>query len=113
MHIGEWWWKQQKKHPSQATIIPILILSDKTVMSFSHWDKTLWLVYIIIGNLDAKTQQSQKRPGTLFLGSIPIVHEQLEDANNQDKDLKAKIYHMALKTMLQRTYLSLPKKKRH
>ena len=43
----------------------------------------------------------------LLLGSIPIVHEWLENANNKNKDLKAKIYQMALKTMLQRTYPSL------
>ena len=100
MHTGKWWWKQQKEHPPQATIIPILISSDKTVMSLSHGDQTLWPVYITIGNLDAKTRRSQKRPGTLLLGSIPIIHERSEDANNKNKDLKAKIYHMALKTML-------------
>ncbi len=100
MHIGKCWWKQQKEHPPQATIIPILILSDKTVlMSLSHGDQILWLVYITIGNLDAKTRQSQKRLGTFLLGSIPIIYERSEDANNKDKDLKAKIYHMALKTM--------------
>ncbi len=41
MHTNEWWWKQQKEHPPQATIIPILISSDKTVMSFSHGDQIL------------------------------------------------------------------------
>lgn len=76
-------------------------------MSLSHRDQIVWPVYITIRNLDAKRQASQKRPGTLLLGSIPIIHEWLEDVNNKDKDLKAKIYYMALKTMLQRTYPSL------
>ena len=106
MHTGKWWWKQQKEHPSQATIIPILILSDKMVMSLSHWDQTLWPVYIIIKILDAKTWQSRKQLGTLLLGSIPIIHKQSEDANNKDKDLKAKIYYIALKTILHCTYPS-------
>ncbi len=39
MHTGEWWWKQQKEHPFQATIIPILISNDKMVMSPSHEDQ--------------------------------------------------------------------------
>ena len=39
----------------KATIIPILLLSDKTVMSFSHGDQILRPVYITIGNQDAKT----------------------------------------------------------
>ena len=100
MHTGEWWWKKLKKHSSQVTIIPILISSDKMVMSFNYGDQILWPVYIIIGNLDAKIRQSQKRPGTLLFGFIPIVYERSKDANNKDKDSKAKIYHMVLKTIL-------------
>ncbi len=94
----------KKKNPQQATIIPILISSDKTVISLSHVDQILWPVYIIIGNLDAKTQRFQKRPGILLLGSISIICERSEDTNNKDKNLKAKIYHMVLKTILQHTY---------
>ena len=41
MHTGEWYWKQQKKHPLQTTIILILISSNKTVISFSHGDQTM------------------------------------------------------------------------
>ena len=100
MYTVKWWWKQQKEQFFQATIILILILSDKTVMSLSHGDQIPWPVYITMRNLDAKTRQSQKWPGTLFLGSIPIIHKRLENANNKDKDPKAKIYHIALKTML-------------
>ena len=102
MHTGDWWWKQQMEHPPEATIILILLSSDKTVMSLSHGDQILWPVYITIGNLDSKTRRSQIHPDTLLLGSIPIVHEHSEDGNNKDQDLKAKIYHLALTTMLQR-----------
>ena len=76
------------EHPPQATIIPILILSDKTVMSLSHGDQTLWPVYITIGNLNANIRQSQKRSGILLLGFIPIIHERFKDTNKKDKDLK-------------------------
>ena len=89
------------EHFSEATIIPILLSSDKTVMSLSHVDQTLWPVYITIDNLDSKTWRSQTHPGTLLLGSILIVHEHLENGNNKDQDLKVKIYHLALTTMLQ------------
>lgn len=42
----------------------------------------------------------------MLLGFILTIHKQLEDANNKDKDSKTKIYHMDLKTMLQRIYPS-------
>lgn len=76
-------------------------------MSFSHKDQILWLIYITIANQDAKTRQFQKRLGTLLLNIIPIFHKRLEDVNIKDKDLKAKIYYMTLKTLLQYTYLNL------
>ena len=69
-------------------------------MSLSHKDQVFWPVYVTISNLDTKTRQSQNRPGTLFLGFILIVYKQTEDLNNKDRDLKAKIYHLVLKTML-------------
>ena len=75
-------------------------------MSLSHRNQTQWLVYITIKNQDVKIRQSQKRPRTLFLGSIPIIYEWSEDANNKNKDLNAKIYHLALKTILQCIYSS-------
>ena len=36
----------------------------------------------------------------LLLNFIPIIHKQLKDTNNKIKDPKAKIYYIALKTML-------------
>ena len=102
MHTRDWRWKQQIEHPPKATIIPILFSSDKIVISLSHENQILWPVYITIGNLDLKTWQSQIRPGTLFLGFIFIVHKLSEHKNNKNQYIKAKIYHLALTTMLQR-----------
>ncbi len=104
MYMGNWWWEKQKKLPAGAIIIPILLASDKTIMSLSHGDQVLWPVYVTIGNLDAKTCRTQNWPETLFLGSIPIVHERAEDLNNKDRDLKSKTYHLALRSMLKRMY---------
>ena len=42
---------------------------------------------------------SQKQLNNLLLGFLLIVYERLEDSNNKNKDLKAKIYHLALKKL--------------
>ena len=72
------------KHPPKATIILILLSNDKIVISLSHGNQILWPVYITISNLDSKIWQSQTYLDTLFLGSISIVHERLEDGNNKN-----------------------------
>ncbi len=75
MYTGNWWWEKQKELSAGATIFPILLASDKTVISLSHGDQVLCPVYVTIGNLDAKTCRSHNRLGTLLLDCIPIVHK--------------------------------------
>lgn len=43
--------------------------------------------------------QSQNWSDNLLLGFTLIVHKQIEDLNNKNIDLKAKIYHLALGTI--------------
>lgn len=45
---------KQKEYFSQATIVIILLSSDKIIMIFNYEDQTLWPVYITIENLDQK-----------------------------------------------------------
>lgn len=81
-------------------IILILFSSNKIVISLSYEDQTLLLLYIIISNLDLKTRYRETWLSTLLLQSISVIHKQSEDTDNKNKDLKAKIYHLALKTIL-------------
>ena len=71
-------------------------------MSLSHGDQVFWLVFITIDNLNIKMRSTQNWPNTSLLDFILIVHGQVEDPNNKDRDLKAQIYHLALETMLKR-----------
>lgn len=70
------------------------------MISFSHGDQTLLPVYRTISNLDLKTQRSQTRPNILLLGFISIIYKRSKDEDNKNKNLKAKIYHLAIKLML-------------
>lgn len=57
--------------------------------------------------MDKKIRLSQKYLGKLVLSYIPINYNLLKDTNIQNKDLKAKIYSIALKIILDHIYLSL------
>lgn len=70
------------------------------MISFSHGDQTLLPVYKTIRNLDSKTQRSQTRPNILLIGFISIIYKRSKDEDNKNKNLKAKIYHLAIKLML-------------
>lgn len=57
-------------------------------------------ISITINNLALKTWYNQTLLGILFLGLISIIKKHLKDRNNKNKNLKPKIYHLILKTML-------------
>ena len=96
MHTANWWWNTQDQLPDGSTIVPLLIGTDKTVLTQHHGDVAAWPVYLTIGNLKAKVRRQQKRPSSLLLGFIPI---------GASGDYKAKIWHAALSAMLERKYM--------
>lgn len=102
MHTGDWWWSQQEQLPVNATIVPLLLATDKTVLTQHHGDLSMWPVYLTIGNLNVKTRKSQIRPGMVLLGLIPVV----KIGKEHGSDLKAQVYHSAMGRMLERKFLS-------
>ena len=38
MHTEDWWWKTQDKLPDGSTIVPLLIDTDKTILTQHHRD---------------------------------------------------------------------------
>ena len=95
MHTANWWWRTQEEIPDGGTIIPILLASDKTMLSLHHGDQSVWPIYITIGNLDRKTRRNQTVPGSILLGFLPITSETADES-------KAHVYHAAMELILKR-----------
>ena len=100
MHTGDWWWETQEKLPDGATAVPLLLSTDKTVLTQHHGDLSVWPVYLTVGNLDKATRMSQTRPGFVLLGIIPVVKIGTEYAEY----LKHKVYHTAMGLILKREF---------
>ncbi|KAG2047149.1 hypothetical protein BDR06DRAFT_985315 [Suillus hirtellus] len=59
MHTGKWWWDCQKKLNKEcpgATVIPVIISSDKTQVTMFR-NKTAYPVYLTIGNILKEIRQ--------------------------------------------------------
>jgi Plavaka transposase len=95
MHTGNWWWRTQGEIPDGGTIIPVLLASDKTMLSLHHGDQSAWPIYITIGNLDRNTRRKQTVPGSVLLGFLPITSETADES-------KARVYHKAMELILKR-----------
>lgn len=74
MASADWWWDTQKRlNIDNATIIPIILASDKTLVTRQQGDKKAYPVYMTIGNLPAHIRNSNVRPGVVPLGLLPIL----------------------------------------
>ena len=95
MNTAEWWWEKQQQLPEGATVIPLIIATDKTLLTQHHGDVLAWPVYLTIGNLDRRTRRSQTRPAQVLLGFLPVLPA-------SGGGVKAKVWHMAMGLILQR-----------
>ncbi len=105
MYTGDWWWDTQKKLPPGATLIPIIIASDKTLMSRLRGDRTAWPVYIQIGNLNRRTRRKQTVPSTLLLALLPISKEVTRDSDQDlSQTIKSYVYHQSMRIIFEGLY---------
>ena len=69
--------------------MPLVITTNKTLLS-KQGKITIYLVYALVFNLDSQTRYTQKRPGIVLLGFIPIIKGQV----------KSEVYHTAIELIL-------------
>ncbi|PSS15390.1 hypothetical protein PHLCEN_2v3287 [Hermanssonia centrifuga] len=102
MHTGKWWWAVQKAVEANtpgATIIPIIISSDKTqVTLFSN--KTAYPIYLTISNLPKDIRSKPSQRGQILLGYLPT--SKLEHITNKAARRRtlANVFHACLGRIL-------------
>ena len=57
--------------PDGSTVVPVILGSNKTMLSTLSGDKTAWPVYLSIGNLSKAKRQSVKTNGLILIGLLP------------------------------------------
>jgi hypothetical protein len=61
----------QESLPDGLTVIPVILGSDKTMLSTLGGDKSVWPVYLSISNLTKAKQPSVKSNGLILIGLLP------------------------------------------
>ena len=86
--------------PAGATIVPVIIASDKTQLSTFSGDKQAWPVYLTTGNIEKCTHQKPSTHATILLGYIPV--SKLENFSKERCSVEGyQIFHDSKKIMLE------------
>ncbi len=89
LHTEDWWWQTQKKLSNDATVVLLLIFTDKTILTQHQGDLSAWSVYLTIENLNQRTRQAQSWPDLVLLDFLSVIE-------NDDDNIKSRVWHMAL-----------------
>ncbi|KAG1837613.1 hypothetical protein F4604DRAFT_1931480 [Suillus subluteus] len=102
MNTGKWWWNTQKCLDCEcpgATIIPVIILSDKTQVTLFH-NKTAYPVYMTIGNIPKEICRKPSHHAHVLLAYLPTTC--LEHVTNKAscRHMLANLYHACVGRVL-------------
>ncbi|KAF8266736.1 hypothetical protein EI94DRAFT_1802602 [Lactarius quietus] len=102
MHTGDWWWAVQttlESHRPGATVVPIIISSDKTQLTlFCH--KSAYPVYLTIGNVLKAIHSKPTCHTQLLLAYIPTTKlEGIANKTSRHHTL-CNLYHSCMQVIL-------------
>ncbi|KAJ7501623.1 hypothetical protein B0H11DRAFT_1908057 [Mycena galericulata] len=102
MHTGKWWWATQdavEKDNPGATIIPIIISSDKTQLTV-FGNKTAYPVYMTIGNIPKEIRRKPSRRGYVLLGYLPTSRMKNVKNKAARRRILANVFHACMAHIL-------------
>ncbi|KAH8101598.1 hypothetical protein BXZ70DRAFT_891549 [Cristinia sonorae] len=104
MHTGTWWWDLQKdleKETPGATIIPVIISTDKTRLT-TFKGKTAYPVYMTIGNIPKDIRRKPSLGSQILLAYLPTAR--LEHITNKSarRRTAANLFHACMRKILER-----------
>ncbi|KAG8948908.1 hypothetical protein FRC03_000539 [Tulasnella sp. 419] len=99
MWTATWWWDIQDKLEEGATIVPIILSSDKTKLSVFSGDKVAWPVYLTIRNVPKGIRRRPSMHATILLGYIPTSKLECFSAKRRAEE-GYKLFHWCMNHIL-------------
>ncbi|KAF7328215.1 hypothetical protein MVEN_02561200 [Mycena venus] len=100
MWTASWWWEIQKRLPPGATIAPLILSSDKTMLSNFRGDNSAWPVYLTVGNIGKETRRQVYSHATVLIGYLPIPKFDCFDKNTRSL-AKYRLFHQCMTVIMQ------------
>ncbi|KAF8998031.1 hypothetical protein BDQ17DRAFT_1391788 [Cyathus striatus] len=102
MHTGKWWWTLQtslEKSKPGATIVPIIISTDKTQLTLFR-NKSAYPIYLTIGNIPKEIRRKPSAHAYVLLGYLPTTRLENVTNNASRRRQLANLYHACMHQVL-------------
>ncbi|KAG8943330.1 hypothetical protein FRC03_002563 [Tulasnella sp. 419] len=100
MSSGDWWYDIQDKLVKGATVVPVIIASDKTALTNFSGDKVAYPVYLTIGNASKSIRSQPSLFVTVVIGYLPVPS--LACCSDNIRSLKTyQLFHTCMKKIME------------
>ncbi len=97
---GKAWRDMQEKLPEGATVVPIILGSDKTQLSVFTGDKSAWPVYLTIGNIPKAERRCSSKRTQSHLGYLPVSKLKIFLNDKKRKIEVYRLFHRCMRILL-------------
>ncbi|KLO14426.1 hypothetical protein SCHPADRAFT_927923 [Schizopora paradoxa] len=94
------WWDAQEDLPDGATVVPLIIGSDKTQLSVFSGDKSAWPVYLTIGNIPKADRRCPSKRTQFLLGYLPVTKLKIFSNKNTRRVQIYRLFHRCMRRLL-------------
>ncbi|KLO04335.1 hypothetical protein SCHPADRAFT_798623, partial [Schizopora paradoxa] len=94
------WSDLQEQLPEGATVVPIILGSDKTQLSVFTGDKSSWPVYITIGNIPKADRRCPSKRTQTLLGYLPVTKLKIFSKKETRKFEIYRLFHRCMRIIL-------------
>ncbi|KAG8836053.1 hypothetical protein FRB91_000169 [Serendipita sp. 411] len=98
MATGDWWWTTQEMLPNGATVVPVILGSDKTHLTQFTGDKKAWPLYMSLGNISSKARRGTAMNTWAVIAYIPIIT--WNDEKEVHGTLTSRLFHQCVEIVL-------------
>ncbi|KAL7282534.1 hypothetical protein ACG7TL_004005 [Trametes sanguinea] len=103
MHTCKWWWVTQnelERRKPGATIIPVIISSDKTQVTLFR-GKTAYPVYLTIGNIPKELRRKPSQRAQVLLAYLPTSRLEHITSKAARRRTLANLFHACMRRVLE------------
>ncbi|KAH7102016.1 hypothetical protein BKA62DRAFT_617982 [Auriculariales sp. MPI-PUGE-AT-0066] len=101
MSSGNWWWKTQAKLPQGATVLPIIVASDKTQLTSFTGKHECYPVYITIGNISKDVRRAPSMRAMRLIGYLPAGKLDKSLSELAKRRLRAELFHKCMRRIFE------------
>ncbi|KAG8693396.1 hypothetical protein FRC09_010541 [Ceratobasidium sp. 395] len=87
VETGTAWERVQSELPEGATVVPIILSSDKTHLTNQQGCKEAWPVYISTANVTEPTRSKVSSGATILLGQLPVTDLEIYGKDRRGKEV--------------------------